>query len=194
MKTLGWIVLFSILTGMLVFGAMGGFDRQPAVISSEKKPLTSEPDFRNKLAEIRMNKDKLQRAIKKLETRRDENIQYLREKGITKVADAKGDANAEMALTNLKGWSESIQELSGQLDKYDSAISRIDAMLKKLERDQINAAAGLTEEEEIELLSIVKDLNDRLGVGQNDVLKDAEMDALLNRELNRELGKSSPSP
>ena len=183
MKNLGLIILFSGLTGLLVYAAMGGLGgAKPQPNASDKQgTLTTEADFRDKLAEIRMNKDKLERAIRRLEDFRTENIQYLKDQGISKVADAKGNPNAEMALRNLKGWTESIQDLSGQLSKYDSAISRIDGMLKKLERDRINEAAGLTEEQEIEMRAIVMDLDDRMGISPNDILQDTEIDELLNQ-------------
>jgi hypothetical protein len=186
MKNLGLIILISGLTGLLVYAAMGGFNAGPQHDSSQPEgTLTTEADFRDKLSEIRMNKDKLERAIRRLENFRTENIKYLKDQGISKVADAKGNPNAEMALRNLKGWTESIQDLSGQLSKYDSAISRIDGMLKQLERERINESAGLTEEQEIEMRAIVMDLDDRMGINQNDILQDTELDELLNQELKK---------
>lgn len=189
MKNLGIVIFLCGLTGLAVFGAMrmGLLPNTPAVAdNSGEKPLKTEADFRGKLAEIKMDKDKAMRAIKKLEARKQENVDYLKEKGIRKVADAKGNPDAEMALNNLKGWTESIASLQAQLSHYDNAISRIDGMLKKIERDLINESAGLTEEQEIELRSIVRDLDDRLGIGENDIFRDAELDALLEKEFGED--------
>ena len=186
MKSLALAIFFAGITAFIVYAAMGGLGsantRDPD--NGAKGTLTTEADFRDKLAEIKMDKDKLQRSIAKIEESRDKNLQFLKDQGITKVADAKGNPSAEIALVNLKAWTENIQSLSDQFGKYDSAISRIEGMLEKLERERINESVSLTEAQEVELRAIVMDLDDRLDIGSNDILKDAEMDALLSNQLN----------
>ncbi len=186
MRNLALVIFFAGITAFIVFAAMGGLgsansgDRD----TGAKGTLTTEADFRDKLAEIKMNKDKLQRSIAKIEESRDKNLQFLKDQGITKVADAKGNPSAEIALVNLKAWTENIKSLTDQFGKYDSAISRIEGMLEKLERERINESVSLTEAQEVELRAIVMDLDDRLDIGNNDILKDAEMDDLLSKQLN----------
>ena len=184
MKSLGLVVAVAGLTALIVYAAMGGLDslKNGNATNKSKGTLTTEEDFRDKLAEIKMNKDKLQRSIAKFEESRDKNLQFLKDQGVSKVADAKGNPSAEIALANLKAWTGNIKSLSDQFVKYDSAISRIEGMLEKLERERLNESVSLTEEQEIELRAIVMDLDDRLDIGSNDVLKDAEMDAMLSTQ------------
>ena len=186
MRSLSLAIILVVVTGFIVYAAMGGLGPWNAENqdNSSKGTLTTEADFRDKLAEIKMNKDKLQRSIAKIEESRNKNLQFLKDQGITKVADAEGNPSAEIALVNLKAWTENIKSLSDQFAKYDNAISRIEGMLEKLERERINESVGLTEEQEVELRAIVMDLDDRLDIGDNDILKDAEMDALLSKQLN----------
>jgi hypothetical protein len=189
MKNLITILALCLALGIGYYFYMGNLDSQIGVVadgSSQEKPLKTTADFRTKLTEINMNRAKLVRAIEKLEKRKNETVTFLKEKGIRKVADAQGDPKAEMELQNLKGWTESIKKHNLELAKYDETIPRIEAMLQKLERDFIKDQAGLTEEQQVELKALVLDLDDRLGINDNDPLADAELDALLGVELGND--------
>ena len=181
MKNLAIMLLACLVTAGAVYFVMERPDKP--VADNSVKPLQTESDFRNKLAEMRINKEKLERGISKLEKRKAENVKFLKEKGIRSVADAKDDANAQMAIQNLKGWTESIKDLKGQLDIYDSTISRLEGMITKIERDMINESVTLTEEQQVEMLAIINSLNDQLKINDNDPLVDAELDELLGDEL-----------
>ncbi len=181
MKNLVTLLLACLVTAGLVYFIMEKPDLP--VDDNGPKPLRTEADFREKIAEIRMNKEDLEQGIARLEDRKTENVKFLKDKGIRSVADAEGDPNAEMAIRNLKGWTESIKELKGQLAIYDSTISRLDGMLTKIERDMINESVTLTEEQEVEMLSIIKGLNEQLKINEDDPLIDAELDTLLSEEL-----------
>ena len=182
MKNLAILLLACALTGAVVYFAIEKSGRNE-IDDSRPMPLRTEKDFRNKLVEIKLNKEKLTRGIAKLERRKAENVKFLKEKGIRSVADAEGDPNAEMAIRNLKGWTESIKELKSQLEIYDSTISRLGGMLTKIEREMINESVTLTEEQEIEMRAIISSLNDQLKINEDNPLMDAELDSLLQEEL-----------
>jgi cell division protein FtsB len=145
---------------------------------------STEVEFRDKLAEFRMERDKLDRHIKQLEDGKAKAVEVLKKNNITKVADTKGNFEAEVALKNLKSSTEKIDDLKSQFAHFDNAISRIGGMLEKLERDRIHSEVKLTEAQEIELRSIVKKLNEDLEIGKDDPLLDAELDKLLDETLN----------
>lgn len=194
MKNLLVPLALCLTLGLGIYFYMGGMGAQVNVAKdglNKEKPLQTTADFRTKLTEINMNRHKLANAIEKLEKRKDEKVAYLKEKGIRKVADAKGDPKAEMALQDLKGWAKSIDERKKELAKYDETIPRIEAMLQKLERDFIEDQVGLTEEQQVELKALVLDLDDRLGVNVNDPLADAELDALLDLEMEEDSKEES---
>jgi len=184
MKNLATVLLACLLTAGLVYFVVERPDK--LAVDNGPKPLKTEADFRDKIAEIRMNKEKLEQGIAKLEDRKLENIKFLKEKGIRSVANTEGDPAAEMAIRDLKGWTESIKDLRGQLDIFDSTISRLDGMLTKIERDMINDSVTLTEEQEVEMLAIIKGLNEKLKINEDDPLADAELDTLLRDELGTE--------
>lgn len=140
-------------------------------------------EFRDKLAEYRMEREKLERSIKKLEDGKTKAIETLKKNNITKVAEVKGNFEAEVALKDLKASTEKIDDLKSQFAHYDKAISRIEGILNKLERDRVHSEAKLTESQEIELRSIVKKLDEDLDIGKDDPLIDAELDQLLKDTL-----------
>lgn len=184
MKNLVTLLLACLLTAGLVYFVIERPDIP--VVEDGPKPLKTESDFREKIAEIRMNKERLERGIAKLEDQKADNVKFLKEKGIRSVANAEGDPAAEMAIRNLKGWTESIKDLRGQLDIYDSTISRLDGMLTKIQREMISDSVTLTEEQEVEMLAIIKGLNEQLKINEDDPLVDAELDTLLGEELGIE--------
>jgi len=184
MKNLATLLLACLFTAGLVYFIVERPDKP--IADNGPRPLRTEADFRNKLAEIRINKEKLERGISRLEKRKTENVKFLKEKGIRSVADAEGDPNAEMAVRNLKGWTESIKDLKGQLEIYDSTISRLGGMLTKIEREMINDSVTLTEEQEVEMMAIIRGLNEKLKINEDDPLVDAELDSLLRDELGDE--------
>jgi len=154
------------------------------------RPLGSEQEFRDKLAELRMQREKSTRAIARLEQRKAETVEFLKSKGVKSSADVVSDVNLKYAARELKGWSDEIEKLEKERQHYDEAISAIQSMLAELERKRINETVAMTEDEYIRLRKIVLDLNDRLEVDKQDIVADEELDNLLKEEL----GDKEPAP
>ena len=159
-------------------------------LGDENKILTTERDFRDKITELRIQREKVDRGIKRLELRKTETLKYLKDKGIRSSADVTDDTDVTYALRNLKGWKVEIEKLQEDTKNYDEAISSIEVMLDELERKRINQEVALTEEEYLEMRKIVKDLNERLGLDKNDVLAEEELGRILDEELEKEAAGS----
>jgi|GEM_PF-2347158 len=181
-----------VVGGCLAFGlsAMSGCQPPTKPQAKADRPLSSEQEFRDKLAELKMQREKSERAIARLEQRKNETVEFLKSKGVKSSADVAGDVNLKYAARELKGWSDEIEKLEKERQHYDEAISAIQAMLAELERKRINETIAMTEDEYIRLRKIVLDLNDRLEVDKQDVVADDELDALLKEEL----GNKEPAP
>lgn len=175
---------FLVLSLALVLGFYLFLSSKSQKGSDNSDPLVTESQFRDRLAEYRMERDKLERHIAQLQTGKEKAIEVLKKNNVSKVADAKGNFEAEVAIQTLKSSTEKIKDLSSQFAFYDKAISRIDGMLDKLEQDRIHSEVKLSEAQEIELRAIVKQLNEQLEIGKNDPLLDAELDQLLQENLN----------
>lgn len=146
----------------------------------------TEPQFRDKLAGFRMERDKLIRHISQLESSKDRSVKFLKDNNISKVSEAQGKPEAEVALQNLKATSAKVEDLNEQINKFDTVISRIAGMLDKLETDRIHAEVKLSDEQEIELRALVKGLEDELNIGDASLLLDDELDQLLQQELQKD--------
>ena len=146
--------------------------------------LKTESQFRDKLAELRMQRDKVQRHVKRLENLKAQNIQNLKDKGIGSGEDYlnNSDPDVKLAVINLREWVAQIQKIEKEVAYYDEAIGNVEVMLDKIERDRINDAVSLSEEEYVNLQKIIVDLNERLEVETN-ILEDEELGKLLDLEM-----------
>lgn len=146
--------------------------------------LKTESQFRDKLAELRMQRDKVKRGVKRLDKLKGETVEHLKTKGINSGADylTSKDPDVKYAVVNLKGWVAQIDKINKEVAYYDEAISSIEVMLDKIERERINESVSLSEDEYLDLQKIIVDLNERLEVETN-ILEDEELGKLLDLEM-----------
>ena len=146
--------------------------------------LKTESQFRDKLAELRMQRDKVNRGVKRLEKLKAETVDHLRDKGINSGEDylKSDDPDVKYAVVNLKGWVAQIDKIKKEVTYYDDAISSIEVMLDKIERERIDESVSLSEQEYLDLQKIIVDLNERLEV-ETDILEDEELGKLLDLEM-----------
>ena len=146
--------------------------------------LKTEPEFRDKLAELRMQRDKVNRSVKRLENLKGETIAHLKSKGISSGDDylKSSDPDVKYAVVNLKAWVAEIDSIKGQLVHNDNAITGVETMLDKIERQRISDEATLSDEEYLELQTIIVDLGERLQV-ETDFMEDEELGKLLDLEM-----------
>jgi hypothetical protein len=184
--------LFAATCGALVLAIFfPGCQPTTGRSSGNEGILRSEQDFRDKLAELRMQRSKVVRHIRQLEKTKSETIEFLKQKGIKSSADINNDIDIRYALRNLQGDKTAIDQLNNELKHYDEAIESIKAMLDELSRKAISDAVALTDEDFVELRKIVLDLNDRLKVKPENVLEQEELTKLLDEELSSEKQPSS---
>lgn len=191
MKNVALIVFFAALTGLIVWIAMGGLSpKLNADNDSTDTTSLTEQDCQNKLTQLKMKRDNVKRAITVLERQQAENFEYLTEAGISKVADAAGNAEATTTLNNVKLIKNLIEKRNEEVALLDDTITRLDGMIKKLRQDNLDRSVALTEDQMIELIAIQKELDDKLNIDDNDIFADAEIDALLQAERDKSQDES----
>lgn len=192
MKTVAALTGFLLLIAIIVYLAANRWNVDPRpVVAGSSVGLKTESEFRNKVAELKRDREKLLNGIQRLELQKEKTLDYLREKGVTSSAEISGDKDVLYALNNLKGWKTEIANLQSQVANYDEAINSIVIMLDKLERERINRDVGLSDEQLSELRQIVVDLDERLGVRGSDILADEELGRILDEEMKA--AQSDPS-
>ena len=146
--------------------------------------LKTESQFRYKLAELRWQRDKVNRGVKRLEKLKAETVEHLRDKGINSGDEylKSDDPDVKYAVVNLKEWVAQIDKIKKEVTYYDDAISSIEVMLDRIERERIDESVSLSEQEYLDLQKIIVDLNERLEV-ETDILEDEELGKLLDLEM-----------
>lgn len=188
MKNIALIVLFAAITGIAVWIAMGGLSPQLDVAKDklgDNSTMLTEQDCRDKLTQLKMKRDNVKRAITRLERQQADNLRFLKDAGIEKVADAAGNIEATTTLNNVKLINDLIEKRNEEISLIDDTIVRLEGMIKKFRQDNLNQSVALTEEQMIELMTIQNELDDRLNIDENDIFADEEIDALLQAERQK---------
>jgi hypothetical protein len=176
--------------GFAIPTVFGGCDTTLKPVPPQKVTSRStEKQFREKVAELRMEKNRVERAIAKLEQSRQESLEILRKKGVKSIGDVGSDDALKFVVRNFKADTDEIAKLQENLGSYDKAINSINAMLDEIERKQVGSVA-LTEDQYLQLQEIVVDLNETLGVDKNDIFADEKLNDLLTTELGKSGGES----
>lgn len=185
MKSIVALLIVAVLTGGIVFLAMGGFSsKNGELVKNGSGELKTESDFRDKVAVLKRDRQKLLNAIERLKLNKSKTLQELTDMGVTSSEKIdRENKKIVYALNSLKGWNKEIKTLGNQVANYDEAIQSIVAMLDKLERERINQAVGLSEEQLLDLRKIVVNLDEKLEINQNDILLDEEDGRMLDEEM-----------
>ena len=180
------ILLFAALVSGVYLYATGDlklFDGNGAEVEEEGEFLKTEEQFRDKLAELRIDREKLERRKKLMEERKAETVSFLKEKGITSESDL-SDKDVKYAVNNLKVALIDIKEVDKNVEKYSSAIAAVEAMLKKMEQQAIADEVAVSDEKKIEMSAMIKELDDKLIGDEMDILEEEKLRQLLDNELN----------
>jgi hypothetical protein len=182
------VLLFSaVVAGVYLYatGDLKLFDRnEVAETDSDETFLKTESEFRRKLAELRMDRDKLIRRKKLMVKRKSETVQFLKEKGITADSDL-GDSDVKYAIGNLKRAVADVKEVDKNVAQHDQLISAVEAMLVKMEQERLANEVAVSDEEKIQMSAMLKELDDRLVGDESDIFEDEEIRDLLGKELGQ---------
>ena len=185
------IASLMLLAGACVFGYFVFLRYEPSPQDPSEKStsglLKTEAEFRDKLTELNMRRNKVQRGIKMLERDKAKTLVAISEKGILSGEDFKNSSDQEVKklVINLREYNQQIEKIEKEVGYYDEAISSIRVMLEKIERERINDSIALSEQEYLDLQKIIVDLDERLNVKTN-LLEDDELGKLLDLELSQE--------
>lgn len=181
------VVLFSAFVAGIYLYAVGDlklFDRQVVQEPQEEGFLKTEGQFRRKLAEMRMDRDKLVRRKELMVKRKSETVDFLKEKGITATSNLE-DSDVKYAVNNLKRAVADIKEVDKNVARYDDSITAVEAMLVKLEQERIANEVAVSDETKIELSAMLKNLDDQLLGEELDIFAEEELRDLLGEELKQ---------
>ncbi len=145
--------------------------------------LKTPAEFRRKLAELRMDQDKVKRRKQLLLERKQETVDFLKEKGVTSDSDLT-DKDVKYAVHNLKRYVADTKNMDTIIARYNEPIAAIEAMLQRLEQERIAEEVAISDERAMELGKMLIDLDEKLSGDELDVLEVEELRDMLDLELN----------
>lgn len=181
------VFLFSAVVAGIYLYAVGDlklFDREIVQEPENEGFLKTEAEFRRKLAELRMDREKLINRKKLMVERKGETVDFLKDKGITATSDLE-DSDVKYAVNNLKRAVADIKEVEKNVAKYNDSITAVEAMLVKLEQERIANEVAVSDETKIELSVMLKNLDDQLVGEELDIFEEEELRDLLGEELKQ---------
>ena len=150
----------------------------------------TEAEVRDRLTEFRMQKLKLENAIKALNEEKNKAVVHLKSKGIESSDDINdNDADARFALMAFNRLVSDIKSRKDDVKVYDEAIISLQAQLDDLRRKYINDSANLSEREYMDLQKHIIDVRERL-LGETDIFQEEELRKTLDLELEKDAGKN----
>lgn len=169
--------VYLYLVGDLKFDDNGGGNDGP----NNTGFLKTEAEFRTKLAELRIEQNKMGRRKELMIENKDEIVSELKSKGITSTSDISAK-DVKYKITNLKKAVKGIKDVDKSIAKYQEGIDAIEAMLDKLEQDRLSAEVAISEDKAKELSIMLLDLDEKLTEEEN-LLEEQELRDLLGLEL-----------
>ena len=143
--------------------------------------MKTEEEFRTKLAELRIEQEKMQRRKELMIERKDDIVKELKDKGISASSDI-SDKTIKYKVTSLKKSLNSIKDVDRSIEKYQQGIDAVEVMLAKLEQDRISDEVAISEEKAEELNIMLLDLDEKLSDG-DDIFEEEELRNVLGLEL-----------
>ncbi|QEG22765.1 hypothetical protein [Mariniblastus fucicola] len=177
------ILLFAAVVAGVYLYAVGDlkFDREEVAGPNNTGFLKTEAEFRTKLAELRIEQNKMERRKELMIERKDEIVAELKEKGITSTSDI-SDKDVKYKITNLKKSVSDIKVVDKSIGKYQQGIDAIEAMLTKLEQERLSSEVAISEDKAKELSIMLLDLDEKLTEDEN-ILEEEALREMLGLEL-----------
>ena len=143
--------------------------------------LETEEDFRDKLAELRMDQIKMQKRKLLMVERKQAIVKELKDKGITSTSNI-ADKDVKFKVSNLKTAVKDIKVVDKSIEKYQQGIDAIEAMLTRLEQERLSGEVSISKEKAEELGIILLDVEDKL-IEEDNILEEEALRELLGLEL-----------
>lgn len=142
-------------------------------------------DAKDRVRKFEKKRAALQPLLEKALADRDELVVMLREAGVHKAADLKGNLQGQKLATSLQRLTGEIDGLERQVAVIDTAILEAKAVVRRLEREE----AGVSDDEMRKLAEQLREAEERTD-GAAKLVTPLDVEAALEKALKRSSGKS----
>jgi predicted metalloprotease len=144
---------------------------------------TTTKEFKEQLVKFKMQRDKLQLTLSRLDERKAAAVARLEKTGVRSKADVAKHPECRIHIREIQSVAADMKPIRRQIDAYDSAIARLDAKLRELDRQALVQGAKLSTADINELSATILDLNEQLKLGTG-LREDLEIESVLEDELD----------
>ena len=137
---------------------------------------------KGQLAKMKIKRDKLQLTLDRLGDRKGAAVARLKSMGVQSIQDLSKHPDARIDLNELRAVVSDMKPFKKDVEAYDAAINRLEAILREFDRKAVLHGGELTKEDREELSTAIHDSNDKLQpkVG---LAEDLELESVLKQEL-----------
>lgn len=175
------LTVWTLLAGACLL-LVGCYDaaRQKTPVSAVLPTTTKE--FKEQLAKFKMQRDKLQLALSRLDVKKAAAVERLEQMGVQSKADVAKHPDCRIHIQEIQGVVADMKPIKLQIDAYDAAVARLEAKLRELDRRAVVQGARLSTADRNELSATILDLNEQLNLGAG-LREDLENASVLEDEL-----------
>jgi len=197
MVHVAWITLFA---GFALFAATGcdkasDATPQPDTVDSDGTGNQEKPvSYRERLGRLKYERDKLVRSVQRLERDREQAIDRLRSLGISSSSDLSRHPGAKFDAQELTQVVGQIQRLKSVISGYESAIHRVEVVVRRQERNARWEHSAPSDAELDQLSAAFHEAEEELRPqGELSLAEDLRMEQVLDAELARDQEPDSNS-
>ena len=148
--------------------------------------VTSQSSFHQQLGGLKFRRDKLRLGLSRLEADRKAVLARLQEAGVNSVEDLAEHPDWRIHAHELKDVVGRTATLKKTVAAYDQAITRMEVVLRKENRDARLRGSSLTVNDFNELSQITHELDEQLKRDSNTTgFEDLEFQILLEQQLHK---------
>tara|TARA_R110002095_G_scaffold3565_5_gene10979 strand:+ start:492 stop:1094 length:603 start_codon:yes stop_codon:yes gene_type:complete len=181
--------LFAGFTLFAVTGCDTAYDatsKPDAVISKGADDQERTISNQERLGRLKYERDKLVRSVQRLERDREETTERLRSLGIFSASDLNKHPDAKLDAQELTRVVEQIHRLSSVISDYESAIHRVEIVVRRQERETQWVHSAPSDAEFDRLSVAFHEVEEELHPqGEIQLVEDLQMEQVLDAELGR---------
>jgi chromosome segregation ATPase len=175
------LAVWSLLAGWCLF-LVGCRDAAKEKMPTSDSLPTTTKEFKEQLVKFKLQRDTLELTLSRLGERKAAAVGRLERMGVRSKADVAKYPDCRIHIREIQGVMADMKPIKRQIDAYDSAIARLEAKLRELDRQALVQGARLSTADLNELSAAIHDLNEQLNLGTG-IRKDLEAESVLEDEL-----------
>jgi len=176
-----------LLVGFALIFTIGCDSNSNSTSGSKAYPTANERSGKSnpeRLGRLKYERDKLRQAVKRLERERADTIRRIRSMGVRTSSDLSNHPEANHDARELAQIVSQIQQLEGSIADYESAIHKLEVVVRQNDREAL-LERSMPSESELDFRStVVHESEERLrSESKTSLMEDLQIEQVLDTQL-----------